>query len=75
MRGKPSSLIWAITLTGLVLFMLSSNSAPQVSSAKPTSMWKTKKALTEQRALVEELQSSAEELEKDAEAMHREICP
>lgn len=69
--------IWVV-LTVFATFLLSTKETmPTQAHHSPynPSLTHTRKALIDQRVLVEELRSSAEELEEDADAMHKEICP
>ena len=57
-------------------FLVASETATSsMPDPKPPGLSKTRKALDEQRVLVDSLRSTADKLEKDAEEIHGEICP
>ena len=77
MASKKRILVSILAFAVLFVVFKASDTSPQVATAhsQVSPMWRTKKALAEQRALVKELQTSAQGLKKDADAMHEEICP
>ncbi len=79
MIGSRRYLLWVFAMLLVAVLLASAETAPRPAFSHEqgfhSNQAKTRRVLTDQRILIEELRGTAKELEKDANDMHGEFCP